>query len=151
MKIFLAFFFLSLFILKSYSQESKHIRQIDSLVKSINIKSNLLSKTINDTAWLGYANGPRVIGHYFTLMFQFKTSKPAQLVKLTREKINYYYYLNELVNVEDNTDKPITLYFRNGQLIYSKTAQINSAFLTKYHLSFAKRFLDKFLENVEPK
>ena len=84
-------------------------------------------------------------------MFHFKNSKPAQLVKLTREKINYYYYLNELVNVEDNTDKPITLYFRNGQLIYSKTAQINSAFLTKHHLSFAKRFLDKFLENVEPK
>lgn len=145
MKIFLALLSLTFFIPKCYSQADKHIRQIDSLVSSINNKRKLVSKQMNDTSWLGYSNGFRVIGHYFTLKCQFEKDKPKQLVKVTREKVVYYYNLNELIKVENKTGKPEILYFRNGQALYSNTSKNEPGLLSNNHLEYAKRYLDKFL------
>ena len=138
---------LALFLLggRIHSQSDSKIRLIDSIVNNIKTKSNLFTKTFKDTARLSFSNGASVMEHCYTLKCQFEKDKPEQLVKVVKEKTVYYYNSNELVKVQDNTEIPERLYFWQGQLISSNVSQEKTEFHSRYHLMYAKRFLEKFL------
>ena len=139
--------FLLLFILftKSYSQAGNQIRETDSLVKLISTRQNLALKAINDTAYLTYPNGDPIMYHYYTLKCFYEKNNPEQLVKAKKERTTYYYYRNELVKVEDRTEKLVTFYFENGQLFFCNAPGKSADLLSKLHQAYGRKFLEKFL------
>ena len=106
MKIQLILLAFIAFVEKGYCQLGKSTRQIDSIVNNIKAMRSLVSKTIEDTTHLTYPNGIPIMGHYFSLKCQFEKAKSTQLLRVIKEKTVYYYNVNELIKVQDNTDRP---------------------------------------------